>query len=501
MILKYKLPPKIFFILIFLLLASLIPQFNLYALGLEPKLEIDYPQLIPDVPPPTTVKVGIPSYVRYLYVFIIVIAGFLSLLMLVIGGVRYVYSAGSPEKTKDAKNQINNAIFGLVILLCSFLILKTINPQLTTLQEPVLKEPFPPELSSGVYACNEEVAIPYFFNKRAELKQIYDLSQNISAFKSQYNYELSRLKEIQDSIDKKCIHLYQGANILPLFSFENKITWIYLVPVFGETEYGTFVFEERNYKGLGRAFFGNQGKGQDYALTHVTSWPIDVEKMGVSSILPFIVNRKPETSWYVKLYELVHFNRDDFEGKYKKKTCEKIKEGDATAFCNITGMSPTNGCQTSGSGNGDSDYPYDYNNDYQSPGEEYQSPGEQMQYLPKNKSLGFLESSYKLKNQLSQTNLEGTSPGEQSRNIQCPPKISSVNIEGDLLIIFFKEKLKKWTEKTEIFLVPSDDVSTYDDIMANWLDECKEPTPEEPEEGRRYPCAKDAVTISGKLLY
>lgn len=49
-------------------------------------------------------------------------------------------SAGDPSKSSDARDQIFNAVLGLVIMLASWMILNTINPQLVELKEPGLAD-------------------------------------------------------------------------------------------------------------------------------------------------------------------------------------------------------------------------------------------------------------------------------------------------------------------------------------------------------------------------
>lgn len=76
---------------------------------------------------------SIPNYLNNIYKFAVGIAGLLALGMIVAGGVYYTVSAGSSDKQKDAKDMITSALFGVGLLLGSYLILKTINPQIVTL--------------------------------------------------------------------------------------------------------------------------------------------------------------------------------------------------------------------------------------------------------------------------------------------------------------------------------------------------------------------------------
>ena len=80
--------------------------------------------------PPST---NIPSYLNNLYKFAVGIAGLLALGMIVAGGVYYTVSAGSSDKQREARDMITSAIWGVVLLFASYMILNTINPQITSL--------------------------------------------------------------------------------------------------------------------------------------------------------------------------------------------------------------------------------------------------------------------------------------------------------------------------------------------------------------------------------
>ncbi|OGZ32071.1 MAG: hypothetical protein A2V69_01230 [Candidatus Portnoybacteria bacterium RBG_13_40_8] len=98
--------------------------------ALAVSLILDYPNIGgSDIEETTT----IPGVIRYIYLFSIGIAGITALLSIIIGAFQYVTSAGSPDKVKDAKDRIFSAIIGVIILLASVLILRTINPDLVSL--------------------------------------------------------------------------------------------------------------------------------------------------------------------------------------------------------------------------------------------------------------------------------------------------------------------------------------------------------------------------------
>jgi len=70
------------------------------------------------------------EYIAALYVFLVGVGGILATIMMMWGGLRYVASGGSPQRISGAKDQITAALSGLIILLASYLLLLTINPNL-----------------------------------------------------------------------------------------------------------------------------------------------------------------------------------------------------------------------------------------------------------------------------------------------------------------------------------------------------------------------------------
>lgn len=120
---------KIFFILVFLSFCFLFSGNAVLAQGLEET----YPQ-VPGAEAPTTVKAFLPEYIQYLFNFAIIVAGLIAFISLVYGGFRYLASAGNPTAMSDAKSQIAAGILGLVILVSSYVILIQINPELISLK-------------------------------------------------------------------------------------------------------------------------------------------------------------------------------------------------------------------------------------------------------------------------------------------------------------------------------------------------------------------------------
>lgn len=116
---------KIIFIIIFIILFLGIGQ-NVYA----GKLLLEYPKMgdIELSEEPT-----LPEIIKYIYLFSLGIVGFVALISMLIGAIRYITSAGNASKAEDAKDQMTQAILGIIILLAAVLILRTINPDLVNI--------------------------------------------------------------------------------------------------------------------------------------------------------------------------------------------------------------------------------------------------------------------------------------------------------------------------------------------------------------------------------
>lgn len=71
---------------------------------------------------------AIIAYLKVLLKYVASLVGSIVILMIVIGGVQYIVSAGDPTQIKNAKERIINSIIALVLFLSSFAILNFIIP-------------------------------------------------------------------------------------------------------------------------------------------------------------------------------------------------------------------------------------------------------------------------------------------------------------------------------------------------------------------------------------
>ena len=98
---------------------------------LAQRLEVNYPEVFGERP--ETIQTPLSTYVKYLFNFAIAIVGIIALIALTWGGFLYFFSAGNVNRLKEGKERIKSAGLGLTILVLSYLILITINPELVIL--------------------------------------------------------------------------------------------------------------------------------------------------------------------------------------------------------------------------------------------------------------------------------------------------------------------------------------------------------------------------------
>lgn len=73
---------------------------------------------------------SLPRCINQIYVWSLGAGALLALLMVVLGGYYYMTAGGNAESASRGKDMIFSAIVGLVLLFGSYLILRTINPDL-----------------------------------------------------------------------------------------------------------------------------------------------------------------------------------------------------------------------------------------------------------------------------------------------------------------------------------------------------------------------------------
>jgi len=100
------------------------------------------------------------SYAKFLYPFALSVAAILAVAMIVIAGMEMVTFSWNPVRLQSAKEKIWAALGGLLLAALSFLILRTINPDLITLR-----------LSPPKVTVTSQTAVPGSFTTGEDLKK------------------------------------------------------------------------------------------------------------------------------------------------------------------------------------------------------------------------------------------------------------------------------------------------------------------------------------------
>jgi hypothetical protein len=89
----------------------------------------------PNIPGVSNVSTSGPAgWVASFYYFALIISGILAFGAVVYGGIKYATSAGNPSAQAEGRSWIWSALLGLLLLGAAWLMLHTINPNLTKLQ-------------------------------------------------------------------------------------------------------------------------------------------------------------------------------------------------------------------------------------------------------------------------------------------------------------------------------------------------------------------------------
>ncbi|KKS44706.1 MAG: hypothetical protein UV48_C0008G0013 [Candidatus Azambacteria bacterium GW2011_GWA2_42_9] len=120
---------------IFITILLLTVSYTLYAAIAQVKLEMGLPNI-----PGGQIPAGreFPDYINYLFLFGLGLITIVALAQMMIGGLKYILAAGNVGTMEDAKKQIQQALIGMAVLLLSYLLLRTINPDLVSLRNPGL---------------------------------------------------------------------------------------------------------------------------------------------------------------------------------------------------------------------------------------------------------------------------------------------------------------------------------------------------------------------------
>ena len=275
-------------------------------------LEVRYPN-VPSadlIPQETTTPV--PEYVQYIYYFLLGLSGIIALGVLIYAGFQYFTSAGNPEKINEAKSRITAALLGLLILIGSYLILYSINPNLVSFNLPRLR-PIIPKLPSGVLLCKRDVPVFEAWDLEEEYYALNTLTEEYytEAVRDEQREIRNESKALLEEIALYCYTARSSGDISQ--EFDNKVTVIYFIPSYSyiagawhSTEYGAVLYDETDKQGTSYAYYLHlldpYGKVQPYSD--------NATRLGIraSSIIPFKLIYEPDPGWNVTLYKDLNYN-------------------------------------------------------------------------------------------------------------------------------------------------------------------------------------------------
>ncbi|MEK7609906.1 MAG: pilin [Patescibacteria group bacterium] len=144
-------------------------------------------------------NVDLGTYMKYLFNLAIAIASVMAVFMIVWGGFKYTATASFQEKS-DGLKIFKNAIIGLVLILGSFLLLKTINPKLVEIDLGGLKP-----LTVEKFSWNK-----YYSEQLAQMGQ---MGKDAVALNQQRGAENTTKKNELSDLAFKRWEICQGANL------------------------------------------------------------------------------------------------------------------------------------------------------------------------------------------------------------------------------------------------------------------------------------------------
>jgi len=289
-------------------------------------LEISYPSFdYSGIKIELTSNVKISEYVKYIFYFFIGVSGFIALIVVVLAGLQYLTAADNIEKVKDAKNKIWSALFGLIILFFSVLILKTINPQFVEIIDPQYLPSNWADLEPGIWVCKESVSGEFqgFINTKSNF--LDKLKQDPASIDYE---ELKRmaneLSDMLDNLHSKCYIVNAGGDLPEEFA-EDNIEKIYSVPNKNSGEaYGAILcanpgcekmtpdeIEEYLFLPGFLPLFDSEGKVREEILNNIkpSEEGFDFSTASISYIKPFVIS-PPTGEWTVKIYRNFGYDKE-----------------------------------------------------------------------------------------------------------------------------------------------------------------------------------------------
>jgi hypothetical protein len=107
----------------------------------------------------TITEISLDTYIGYIFKFAIAISAFLAVIMIIVGGFEIMLSEAIPAKM-EGKQRVYNALIGLLMVLSSYLILRTIDPRLVEINtsiKAIEPKPMPFDMADFQKALNADL--------------------------------------------------------------------------------------------------------------------------------------------------------------------------------------------------------------------------------------------------------------------------------------------------------------------------------------------------------
>jgi len=166
-------------------------------------------------------EVDFKTYVQYMINLLIALSAVTAVVMIVWGGIEYMWSASFPSK-KAGLDRAKNAVYGLLLVLTSYIILRTIDPRLVEIPNTLV-----PQLT-----------VEEWLTESSKLGETIDADINALILKDmEVTAELKRIQEEKLANEKKALALetnlkneklkdpnpITNGEILPIISDQQKV--------------------------------------------------------------------------------------------------------------------------------------------------------------------------------------------------------------------------------------------------------------------------------------
>jgi hypothetical protein len=145
-------------------------------------------------------SISFENYVQYVFNLVIAVGAALAVLVIVWGGFQYMTSE-APGAKSDGLSKIQNAIYGLLLILCSYIILRTIDPRLVEIPVGLVT---PLELKGYDKKITGD-----FFDQLAKEAGEYKINlQEYTKVRTGLENEKASLKQQKEDAEKDLDYLY-----------------------------------------------------------------------------------------------------------------------------------------------------------------------------------------------------------------------------------------------------------------------------------------------------